>query len=154
MSHSSQYAGFRWRVLAALIDFALVVSISAAASIITYIFLVILCLVFHWDKTVLDDSASLVGAIVGVIVLIFYYAGMESSRWQATPGKRLLGVSVTDMNGNRLSFGRALVRLFLKIISGSLFGMAYLVCLFTPHKQTLHDVVIGTLVWKAGTKHE
>ncbi len=102
----------------------------------------------------LDDSASLVGAIVGVIVLIFYYAGMESSRWQATPGKRLLGVSVTDMNGNRLSFGRALVRLFLKIISGSLFGMAYLVCLFTPHKQTLHDVVIGTLVWKAGTKHE
>lgn len=96
----------------------------------------------------LDSNATLIGYAVGLIVLIVYYAGMESSRWQATPGKLLVGLSVSDMNGKRISIGRALGRLFLKVISGSIFGLAYLVCLFTEHKQTLHDIVIGTLVWR------
>jgi len=122
--------------------------VSMVASLPTYIFLVILCMIFHWDKSVLDANASLIGYAVGFFVLIFYYAGMESSPWQATPGKRLIGLTVTDMNGKRISFGRALIRLFMKVISGSIFGLAYLACLFTEHKQTLHDVVIGTLVWK------
>ena len=61
----------------------------------------------------------------------------------------LVGLSVTDMNGKRISIGRALLRLLLKVISGFIFGLAYLVCLFTEHKQTLHDIVIGTLVWKS-----
>ena len=107
-------------------------------SLCTYIFLVILFLVLGQDKTVLDTNASLIGYAVGLIVLVVYYAGMESSRWQATPGKKLVGLSVTDMNGKRISIGRALLRLFLKVISGSIFGLAYLVCLFTEHKQTLH----------------
>lgn len=142
------HAGFLWRVLAALIDFVLVIGVSLVASLATYIGLVIAFLVFHLDKTALDANASLIGYVVGIIVLIIYYAGMESSSWQATPGKRLIGLTVSDMNGKRISFVRALIRLFLKVISGSLFGLAYLVCLFTEHKQTLHDVVIGTLVWK------
>lgn len=117
-------------------------------SLCTYIFLVILFVVLRQDKAVLDSNATLIGYAVGLIVLIVYYAGMESSRWQATPGKLLVGLSVSDMNGKRISIGRALGRLFLKVISGSIFGLAYLVCLFTEHKQTLHDIVIGTLVWR------
>lgn len=128
--------------------------ISMITSLCTYIFLVIIFLVIHQDKSIIDAHASLIGYAVGLVVLVVYYAGMESSRWQATPGKLLFGLSVSDMNGKRISFGRALIRLFLKVISGSLFGLAYLVCLFTEHKQTLHDVVIGTLVWKAKSKLE
>jgi uncharacterized RDD family membrane protein YckC len=41
-----------------------------------------------------------------------------------------------------------LLRFFLKFVSGFLFGLAYLVCLITEHKQTLHDIIIGTVVWK------
>lgn len=148
MNQPAQYAGFLWRVAAALIDFALVMGIAVITSLSTYVLLAALCWIFHLDKPTLDANASLVGSAVGLIVLIIYYAGMESSRWQATPGKRLFGLSVSDMNGKRISFGRALIRLFLKVISGSIFGLAYLVCLFTDQKQTLHDVVIGTLVWK------
>jgi uncharacterized RDD family membrane protein YckC len=39
-----------------------------------------------------------------------YFAGCESAKWQATPGKRLFGLKVTDENGNRISFWRASLR--------------------------------------------
>jgi uncharacterized RDD family membrane protein YckC len=57
--------------------------------------------------------------LVGVSVLItwLYHALMESSRWQATVGKRVLGLIVTDMAGQPISFGRASGRHFAKFIS-------------------------------------
>jgi uncharacterized RDD family membrane protein YckC len=36
-----------------------------------------------------------------------YFAGLESSAWQASLGKRVLGMVVTDGAGRRISFGRA-----------------------------------------------
>lgn len=66
---------------------------------------------------------AIIGAYFGSLVLIFlsgwlYYALMESSNKQATLGKMALGIIVTDMNGNRISFGRATGRYFGKILSG------------------------------------
>ncbi len=148
MVQSSKYAGFLWRVFAALIDFALVMTVTLVTALGTYITLAAACFVFHFDKAKLDASASLIGYIVGAIVPILYYAGFESSKWQATVGKKTFGLKVTDMNGSRISFSRALLRFFLKFVSGFLFGMAYLVCLITEHKQTLHDILIGTVVLK------
>src|SRR5690606_11478349 len=46
-----------------------------------------------------------------------YYALMESSRHQATVGKMALGIKVTDGQGRRLSFGRALGRWFAAALS-------------------------------------
>ena len=40
----------------------------------------------------------------------FYYTMFEASVWQATPGKRVLRLYVTDLNGQRLTFARAAVR--------------------------------------------
>jgi uncharacterized RDD family membrane protein YckC len=45
-----------------------------------------------------------------------YFALYESSARGATPGKRLLGLHVTDMAGKRISFGRALLRTIMKLI--------------------------------------
>jgi uncharacterized RDD family membrane protein YckC len=45
-----------------------------------------------------------------------YFALSESSTHQATPGKRLLGLGVTDIAGNRIGFGRALLRTVVKLI--------------------------------------
>lgn len=45
-----------------------------------------------------------------------YYAGFQSSAWQATPGQRWLGLRVTDLAGGRLGFGRALVRAIATLI--------------------------------------
>jgi uncharacterized RDD family membrane protein YckC len=75
-----------------------------------------------------------------------YYALFESSAWQATPGKRWLGLIVTDRDGRRIGFGRASARYFGKLLSGQLFALGYIIAGFTARKQALHDFIAGCLV--------
>ena len=77
-----------------------------------------------------------------------YFALMESSSKQATLGKMALGIRVTDVNGNRIGFGRATGRHFAKILSGLILGIGFLMAAFTEKKQALHDMIAGTLVVK------
>jgi uncharacterized RDD family membrane protein YckC len=71
---------------------------------------------------------------------------MESSSQQGTLGKMALGIKVTDMNGSRVSFGRATGRYFAKIISGLTFSIGYIMAGFTQQKQALHDIIAGCLI--------
>lgn len=75
-----------------------------------------------------------------------YHTWMESSRHQATLGKMALGIIVTDMYGNRISFARANGRFFGKIISGMIMNIGYLMAGFTEKKQALHDMLASCLV--------
>ena len=96
---------------------------------------------------------SLVGISSGIeflIVGLVYPVLFNASSWQATPGKRLFGLVVTDLNGNKLSLKKALKRhawIFLIVIS---FGFGYLGQLMTDHKQTNQDLMARTLVVKKG----
>jgi uncharacterized RDD family membrane protein YckC len=75
-----------------------------------------------------------------------YYSLLESSAWQGTLGKKALGLEVTDLDGNRISFGRATGRFFAKIISSIILFIGYIMAGFTEKKQALHDILAGTLV--------
>lgn len=75
-----------------------------------------------------------------------YFALMESSGQQGTIGKMALGIKVTDMNGNRIGFGRATGRYFGKIISSLTLTIGYIMAGFTQQKQALHDIIAGCLV--------
>jgi len=75
-----------------------------------------------------------------------YFALMESSGWQATLGKRAMGIKVTDQFGQRIGFGRATGRYFGAFLSQFLFLIGYMMAAFTPRKQALHDIMAGTLV--------
>jgi len=86
------------------------------------------------------------GIIGSVIVSWLYFALMESSSKKATLGKMALGLIVTDINGARLSFGRASGRYFAKILSGIILNIGYIMAAFTEKKQALHDILAGTLV--------
>jgi uncharacterized RDD family membrane protein YckC len=86
-------------------------------------------------------------AISGIINWL-YFAFCESSSWQGTLGKKALGLQVTDLNGNRISFGRASGRFFAKIISGMILMIGYIMAGFTAKKQALHDMIAGCLVIK------
>lgn len=89
----------------------------------------------------------LLGAGILTVATWLYYAIFESSAWQATPGKKALGLFVTDLNGNRISFARASGRFFAKMISGLIpFGIGYIMAGFTAKKQALHDIIAGCLV--------
>lgn len=88
----------------------------------------------------------------GVIILIsvacylIYYVWTESSPWQATIGKKLLGLKVTDEDGRRISFMRSLIRNLGQFISGMFLCIGYLMCFWTEQNQCLHDKIAGCLV--------
>jgi uncharacterized RDD family membrane protein YckC len=55
-------------------------------------------------------TAELGGFLLLTAPVILYFGLLEASPWQATIGKRALGVVVTSRNGERLPVGRALTR--------------------------------------------
>jgi len=88
--------------------------------------------------------------LAGILGTWLYYAYCESSDWQATPGKKVLNLIVTDLDGNRVSFGRASGRFFSKMISGMIpLGIGYIMAGFTEKKQALHDMIASCLVLRS-----
>lgn len=77
---------------------------------------------------------------------VLYFAIQESSAYQATLGKRLLGLAVCNLDGERISLVRAIFRNILRIINLMIFSIGYLLILFTPKEQGLHDLIAKTLV--------
>ena len=131
-----EYAGFWRRVAAALIDGILVGIVSGIVTAIA---------------GGISDSAEITAQILLFVAAYVYYAGMESSAYQATVGKIALGIQVTDLNGNRISFLRALGRNLAEILSALILLIGYIMVAFTAKKQGLHDMIAGTLVVKKGT---
>ena len=86
-----------------------------------------------------------VANVVGIVVGLVYTAG-TMTYWQATPGMRLLRMRVTDLNGRPIGAGRAVGRYFAAWLSGCLCLVGYLMQPFTARRQTLHDMLAGTLV--------
>jgi uncharacterized RDD family membrane protein YckC len=86
--------------------------------------------------------------LIGQAVNILYFSFMESSKFQATIGKLALGLIVTDTNGEKLDFLKAMIRNVSKIVSTITLGIGYLLVAFTEKKQALHDMIASTLVVK------
>ncbi|MGD0827893.1 MAG: RDD family protein [Desulfobaccales bacterium] len=85
---------------------------------------------------------------IGILAHWLYWALMESSPQQATLGKMALGLRVTDLQGERLSFARATGRYFGKFISYIILCIGFMMAGWTEKKQALHDIMAGTLVVK------
>jgi Predicted membrane protein/domain len=80
------------------------------------------------------------------VLIILYFALMESSTAQGSLGKMAVDMKVVDMDGNRISFGKAIVRQIGKIVSLLIIGLGFVMCGFTEKRQGLHDMFAGTLV--------
>ena len=87
--------------------------------------------------------------IAGIFISWVYYAQLESSSKQATFGKQLMHIKVTDYKNKKISFARASARFFGKIFSGLILGIGFLMIAFTEKKQGLHDIIAGCLVVKS-----
>lgn len=87
-------------------------------------------------------------ALLGILSLVqqAYFAGFTASRWQATPGKLLFDLKVTDQNGNKLSLQASIVREFVKSMSTGLLGIPLLLsAMFGKHKA-LHVLLSGSKI--------
>lgn len=62
------------------------------------------------------SSAQLTDSLLFDIPVMLYFALLESSAWQATPGKRRIGLRVVTESGQRVGLPRALGRIILKFL--------------------------------------
>ncbi len=96
---------------------------------------------------ILGGRSYFAGFLIALTAIWLYFAGLESSRAQATISGRILGLRVTDLSGEPISFNRATVRHFAMYFSAlTPFAVGYLMAFWTKRRQTLHDYVSSTLV--------
>jgi len=86
--------------------------------------------------------ALLAFALLGAI----YHVAGECAPWQASPGKRLLGLHAADRHGRRLGPGRALMRYFAGALSWATLNLGHLMAAAAPEHLALHDRCSGTRV--------
>jgi uncharacterized RDD family membrane protein YckC len=80
------------------------------------------------------------------IIWILYCIIMESSKYQGTFGKHIMGIKVIDENGTRLSFSKSIARNISKIVSYLILALGFLWILFDKKKQGWHDKLSKTFV--------
>jgi uncharacterized RDD family membrane protein YckC len=156
-----QYAGFWLRVAAAIID--LIILAIPLAMAVSYLSVAMgswrAYLGLHPGISP-EQIVTAFGRTYLFMILCFfvfsswlYFALFESSSWQGTLGKKFIGLSVADLHGNRVTFGRASRRfcggrmLTHVPFIGSLYFAVDCICAgLTSRKQALHDMLSGCLI--------
>jgi uncharacterized RDD family membrane protein YckC len=142
-----RFAGFWLRFFAVFID---AIIINLVAFIPSYLlgFFIGYSMSGSAPLHEIEAMAIAVGTLFGLVLWWLYYAVMESSKRQATFGKIVFGLRVVDLDGDRISFGKASGRHFGKILSLITFFIGHFMAGWTRKKQALHDKMSGCLVVK------
>lgn len=124
----------------------------------------IITLPFLQVVTLLFSSHAGLASIAGFLLGLFYYAWFSASNWQATPGKRIVGIYVVRSDGARLSLRESVAReiaalaptfpvyvsFFEPQMGATLFVVLALLwygrILITPDRTGLHDLICDTRV--------
>jgi uncharacterized RDD family membrane protein YckC len=139
-----RYAGF-WRRLAAYIIDFIVAGIGAYAAALAGALLIGLPGGLEFEGPALTIATIWILAC-DLIIPWLYWALMESSSRQATLGKGALGIMVTDIEGEKITFIRGTVRYWAKVISFLILLTGFMLAGFTSRKQALHDIISSCLV--------
>ncbi len=137
-----RYAGFWIRLVAAIIDAAILL---IALWILGFVIGVDLSSI---ERTEADVTRIRVLWVALIFLAWLYYAAMESMPPQGTVGKLLMGIYVTDLEGDRLKFSRASVRYWVRYLSAFIVFIGFFMAMFTRRRQALHDIVAQALVLK------
>ncbi|HVW96497.1 MAG TPA: RDD family protein [Mucilaginibacter sp.] len=135
----SNLASFWWRLMAYAIDFVLI-------EVTTYLALNQLALKGVINSRSLADM--FLAFVVFQAVLLLYNAICEATPMKGSPGKRICGLVVVDIDGYGQSFLNSVKRNFYKIISRAGFYLGFLRVFWDEHRQAWHDEFAGTYVIK------
>jgi uncharacterized RDD family membrane protein YckC len=149
------YAGFWIRFIAYIID-AFVMGIGIMIIMVPLVVVMVLALPINSGSRYGSDSGFgtifccvyCLSIIVSLAGQWLYFAWFESSKYMGTPGKILMGLAVTDENGDRISFRKATLRYVSKLFTNVIFCIGYIVIAFTSKKQGLYDMIADTYVIK------
>ena len=132
-SNVIKYAGISRRIAADFIDKTILIISSLIFDLIT--------------SGIGNHEGFWLRFLAEYIILGFVYSlVMESSPSQGTLGKILLGIAVTDIDGNRITFDRAAKRYISKSLSYLTDCFGFFMAGVTDKKQTLHDKISNSLV--------
>jgi uncharacterized RDD family membrane protein YckC len=141
-----EYAGFWLRAWAGAIDVAL-----EASGALLLTFAIDLGLRRFGRLLGISLFVSKVATGMAFILILavgswLYCAFTESSSWRATVGKRILGLQVVTAEGDRIGFGQATVRHFMKFLSLFFLTIGFMMAGWTKRRQALHDIPSDCLV--------
>jgi uncharacterized RDD family membrane protein YckC len=99
-----------------------------------------------------DRLQSALGTLLFTPVLVYALLALpwsilfEQSSWQATPGKRALGLRVADDRGRRLKAGHAVLRYLARGLSWLTLNVGHAMAALPPRHLALHDRISDTRV--------
>jgi len=140
------YAGFWLRAVPYILDSLLIALVALLVIFVPLVERGAIPMDVSWNW-----FATLNRQTTAIRLLIFmmswlYFASFESSPWQATPGKRLFRLVVTDLQGHRINFTRASGRYLGKLVFGVILTVGFVFAAFTPKKLAAHDLLASTVV--------
>jgi len=158
----TSYAGIVFRGVAAIIDIIIFVLLML---IPLFVYLFLTRLTLRTSGYLVQQNYPLILDVFSGIFFItanwLYNAGFESSRYMGTPGKRICGLKVTDLEGEQISLGQATIRyafksgfsLLVSQLGGyisclvDLYNVANILTMYTnARRQCIHDMIAGTMV--------
>ena len=127
------------RLLAVIIDLFIIFAVFAV---------IVFVLMFFVATREARIAVAASGLVIIPLAKLIYGAIMEASPRQATWGKLLMGIKVTNEAGEYITSAQAFGRNFSKLICMATLGIGYLIGFFDRRQQCLHDKMAGTLVIK------
>jgi len=138
-------AGLGSRFLAWLIDMLIIVGLLYVA----------LVMAAAWEAA--REGFGMAVALVLTFLVQWGYFVLFEWLWHGqTPGKRVVGIRVIDLQGTGISFGQAALRNVLRVVDGLpllipdlvpvMYGIGFLVAACNSEQRRLGDLAAGTLV--------
>jgi len=133
------FAAFDQRLLASVIDYFFITTAYVLVILVGFIFV---------DEKTQRIALALAGLPLLPLVKFIYSSIAEASEKQATIGKRLVNIKVSDLGGNRILLSNSYGRNAAKVFSTAPFFFGYLYSFLNKKQQCFHDMIANTLVIK------
>ena len=135
VTSNDHYAGFTKRLLAFLID-----------RVFIWLMLYIVLGYARGFKLYSLSSLFSIQTIFIDLLIMVYFVVFETSSWQGTIGKHLLGIRVVTERYHTLTAENAAWRYIWKYVSALVLMLGFIWVIFDPKKQGWHDKLAHTYV--------
>jgi uncharacterized RDD family membrane protein YckC len=154
---TTQYCGFWIRFCARMLDGLILGTVTLPLSLTNQV-ITMRSIPFTdpgAEMNRLENSAFLgpfltiqAGFLLASLILAFAYEVFFVGRFGGTPGKLLLRMRIVRADFSRLTYGRAAIRFFGRMLTELTMYIGYIMVGFDPQRRALHDYVADTRVIK------